>query len=138
MLCGAPRSGVLVWFGVLTVSAGEEAGRDGRRGTGLGVCVDLGGDGDGVGGEVGSGGGGLEGREVNVAVSVDVGVGEGRGGARRDEGHGQLHVEQLQAVLLGGEAEDLVLQPLVLLLQGVQRLERIHDYKREGGREREG
>lgn len=43
------------------------------------------------------------------------------------EGDGQLRVEQLQALLLGRQAEDLILQPLVLLLQRVQRLEHLHD-----------
>lgn len=43
------------------------------------------------------------------------------------ERHGQLRVEQLQSLLLGRQAEDLVLEPLVLLLQGVQRLEHLHN-----------
>lgn len=38
------------------------------------------------------------------------------------ERHGQLRVEQLQPLLLGRQAEDLVLEALVLLLQGVERL----------------
>lgn len=49
------------------------------------------------------------------------------------EGDGQLRVEQLQALLLGRQAEDLILQPLVLLLQRVQRLEHLHDYRRGTG-----
>lgn len=44
------------------------------------------------------------------------------------ERHGQLRVEQLQSLLLGRQAEDLVLEPLVLLLQGVQRLEHLHNW----------
>ena len=45
---------------------------------------------------------------------------EGLGGMKvRLERHGQLRVEQLQPLLLGCQAEDLVLQALVLLLQGV-------------------
>lgn len=32
------------------------------------------------------------------------------------ERHGQLGVEQLQTIFLGRQAEDLVLEPLVLLL----------------------
>lgn len=43
------------------------------------------------------------------------------------ERHGQLRVEQLQPFLLGRQAEDLVLEALVLLLQGVERLEHLHD-----------
>ena len=53
-------------------------------------------------------------------------------GVRR-EGHGQLRVEQLQPLPLGGQAEDLVLEPLVLLLQRVKRLEHLHDWSRQGG-----
>lgn len=49
------------------------------------------------------------------------------------ERHGQLGVEQLQTIFLGRQAEDLVLEPLVLLLQGVERLEHLHDCK--GGKE---
>lgn len=45
----------------------------------------------------------------------------------RRERHGQLGVEQLQTLFLGRQAQDLVLQPLVLLLQGVERLEHLHD-----------
>lgn len=48
------------------------------------------------------------------------------------ERHGQLRVEQLQPLLLGRQAEDLVLEALVLLLQGVERLEHLHNYKRQG------
>lgn len=51
----------------------------------------------------------------------------------RRERHGQLGVEQLQTLLLSRQAEDLVLEPLVLLLQGVERLEHLHDCK--GGEE---
>lgn len=51
----------------------------------------------------------------------------------RRERHGQLRVEQLQALFLSRQAEDLVLEPLVLLLQGVERLEHLHDCK--GGEE---
>lgn len=43
------------------------------------------------------------------------------------KGHSQLGVEQLQPLLLGCQAEDLVLEPLVLLLKGVQRLEHFHN-----------
>lgn len=43
------------------------------------------------------------------------------------ERHGQLSVEQLQTLLLSRQAQDLVLEPLVLLLQGVERLEHLHD-----------
>lgn len=49
------------------------------------------------------------------------------------ERHGQLRVEQLQPLPLGRQAEDLVLEPLVLLLQGVERLEHLHDCKGQGG-----
>lgn len=44
------------------------------------------------------------------------------------EGDGQLRVEQLQTLLLGCQGEDLVLEALVLLLQGVQRLEHLHNW----------
>lgn len=47
----------------------------------------------------------------------------------RRERHGQLRVQQLQPLLLGRQAEDLVLEALVLLLQGVKRLEHLHDWK---------
>ena len=50
------------------------------------------------------------------------------------ERDGQLRVEQLQALPLGREAEDLVLESLVLLLQGVKRLEHLHDCGEEGER----
>lgn len=43
------------------------------------------------------------------------------------ERHGQLCVEQLQTLFLGRQAKDLVLEPLVLLLQGMERLEHLHD-----------
>lgn len=46
------------------------------------------------------------------------------------ERHGQLCVEQLQTLFLGRQAKDLVLEPLVLLLQGVERLEHLHNWKR--------
>lgn len=49
------------------------------------------------------------------------------------ERHGQLCVEQLQTLFLGRQAKDLVLEPLVLLLQGVERLEHLHDWKSGGG-----
>lgn len=49
----------------------------------------------------------------------------------RRERHGQLCVEQLQTLFLSRQAEDLVLEPLVLLLQGVERLEHLHDCKGE-------
>ena len=63
----------------------------------------------------------------------EVDLGRGVQGARVGEGvwregRGQVDVEQLQTLLLGGQAQDLVLQPLVLLLQGVQRLQHVHDY----------
>lgn len=59
---------------------------------------------------------------------VDVGGRVGQGMWR--EGHGQLHVQQLETLLLGRQTQDLVLQPLVLLLQRVQRLQHLHDYRR--------
>lgn len=45
--------------------------------------------------------------------------------------HGQLCVEQLQTLLFGCQAEDLVLEALVLLLQGVKRLQHLHDCDRK-------
>lgn len=51
----------------------------------------------------------------------------------RRERHGQLGVEQLQTLFFSRQAEDLVLEPLVLLLQRVERLEHLHDCK--GGEE---
>lgn len=48
--------------------------------------------------------------------------------------HGQLGVEQLEALFLGRQAEDLVLKTLVLLLQGVEGLQDLHNYNRHGGK----
>lgn len=62
------------------------------------------------------------GEEVDVGGRVGQGV--------RREGHGQLHVHQLETLLLGRQTQDLVLEPLVLLLQRVQRLQHLHDYGR--------
>ena len=67
----------------------------------------------------------------------EVDLGRGMHGALAGESvwrerHGQLRVEQLQPLLLGRQAEDLVLQALVLLLQGVERLQHLHDCREEG------
>lgn len=45
------------------------------------------------------------------------------------ERHRELHVENLQSLLLGRKAQDLLLKPLVFLLQRVQRLQHLHDCK---------
>lgn len=45
----------------------------------------------------------------------------------RGEGTGQLHIEQLQPLLLGRQAEDLFLETLVLLLQRVEGLEHLYN-----------
>lgn len=70
---------------------------------------------------------------------VDLGGGVHGGLGGEDvwrERHGQLGVEQLQPLLLGRQAEDLVLEPLVLLLQGVQRLQHLHNWGRKRGRKK--
>lgn len=59
-------------------------------------------------------------------------------GSRQDsrqgrEGHRELHVENLQPLLLGCQAQNLLLKPLVFLLQSVQRLQHLH-YCREKAR----
>lgn len=57
----------------------------------------------------------------------DRAVGGGQDGRQGGEGHRELHVENLQPLLLGRQAQDLLLEPLVLLLQRVQRLQHLHD-----------
>lgn len=73
-------------------------------------------------------------KTLTVGGGQEVGLGGGVRGAvggervrRRREGPGQVAVEQLQPLPLHREAEDLLLQPLVLLLQRVERLEHLHD-----------
>lgn len=58
----------------------------------------------------------------------------GRQGSRQGrEGHRELHVEDLQSLLLGCQAEDLLLEPLVFLLQGMQGLQHLHNFRERGG-----
>lgn len=71
----------------------------------------------------------------------DGAVGGGQDGRQGGEGHRELHVEDLQPLLLGRQAQDLLLKPLVFLLQRVQRLQHLHDCRedralREAGRGR--
>lgn len=56
----------------------------------------------------------------------------------RGEGTGQLHIEQLQPLLLGRQAEDLFLETLVLLLQRVEGLEHLYNWRRERDGKGEG
>lgn len=59
-----------------------------------------------------------------------------RNGSRQGgEGHRELHVENLQSFFFGCQAENLLLEPLVFLLQCMQRLQHLHDCReRWGGR----
>lgn len=57
----------------------------------------------------------------------DWAVGGRQGGRQGGEGHRKLHVENLQSLLLGRQAQDLFLKPLVFLLQRVQGLQHLHD-----------
>lgn len=57
----------------------------------------------------------------------DWAVGCRQGGREGGEGHRKLHVENLQPLLLGCQAQDLFLKPLVFLLQRVQGLQHLHD-----------
>lgn len=63
----------------------------------------------------------------------DRAVGGRQDGRQGREGHRELHVENLQPLLLGRQAQDLLLKPLVFLLQRVQRLQHLH-YCREKAR----
>lgn len=54
----------------------------------------------------------------------------GRQGSRQGrEGHRELHIEDLQSLLLGCQAEDLLLEPLVFLLQRMQGLKHLHNFR---------
>lgn len=54
----------------------------------------------------------------------------GRQGSRQGrEGHRELHVKDLQSLLLSGQAKDLLLQPLVFLLQCMQGLQHLHNFR---------
>lgn len=57
----------------------------------------------------------------------DRAVGGRQGGRQGGEGHRELHVENLQPLLLGRQAQNLFLKPLVFLLQRVQCLQHLHD-----------
>lgn len=57
----------------------------------------------------------------------DWAVGSRQGGRQGGEGHRKLHIENLQPLLLGRQAQDLFLKPLVFLLQRVQCLQHLHD-----------
>ena len=57
----------------------------------------------------------------------DRAVGGRQSSRQGGEGHRQLHVENLQSLLLGRKAQDLLLKPLVFLLQRVQRLQHLHN-----------
>lgn len=60
----------------------------------------------------------------------DRAVGGRQDGRQGREGHRELHVENLQPLLLGCQAQNLLLKPLVFLLQSMQRLQHLH-YCRE-------
>lgn len=54
----------------------------------------------------------------------------GRQGSRQGgEGNGELHVEDLEPLLLRCQAKDLLLQPLVFLLQRMQGLQHLHNFR---------
>lgn len=56
----------------------------------------------------------------------------GRQASRQSrEGHGELHIEDLESLLLGCQAQDLLLKPLVFLLQGMQGLQHLHNLREE-------
>lgn len=61
------------------------------------------------------------------AISGRQGSGQGR------EGHRELHIEDLQSLLLGCQAEDLLLEPLIFLLQRMQGLQHLHNFREGGG-----
>lgn len=62
----------------------------------------------------------------------------GRQGSRQGrEGHRELHIEDLQSLLLGCQAEDLLLEPLIFLLQRMQGLQHLHNFREGGGEEPE-
>lgn len=62
----------------------------------------------------------------------DRAVGGRQDGRQGREGHRELHVENLQPLLLGRQAQDLLLKPLVFLLQRMQRLQHLHDCRETG------
>lgn len=45
------------------------------------------------------------------------------------EGNGELYIEDLESLLLSCQAKDLLLQPLVLLLQCMQGLQHLHNFR---------
>lgn len=61
----------------------------------------------------------------------DRAVGGRQGGRQGGEGHRELHVENLQPLLLGRKAQDLLLKPLVFLLQCMQRLQHLHNCRQK-------